>query len=124
MITSKVITTDTLMETTRTNLVKGTALIFLVIMTLPQATDTVQFMDVTSTELTGIYNSGGSLVITYGLSDQVTINGYFNQAATQIEQFKFSDGVTWSVADIKTKAVFKGTSGNDTFSWHCCQRYI
>jgi len=75
--------------------------------------DTIQFMDVASTELTGVYNSGGNLVITYGSSDQVTINSYF-QTSSQIEQFKFSDGVTWSVADIKTKAVFKGTSGNDT----------
>jgi len=78
--------------------------------------DTVQLMDVASTELTGIYNSGGNLIITYGSSDQVTINGYFNQAATQIEQFKFSDGVTWGIADIKANVIFQGTSGNDTLT--------
>lgn len=73
-------------------------------------------MDVTSTELAGIYNSGGNLVITYGSSDKVTITSYFNQAATRIEQFKFSDGVTWSLTDIQSRAINRGTDSNDNLT--------
>ena len=49
-----------------------------------------------------------------------TVHKHLKEYAThpqflgQIEQFKFSDNVTWFEADIKAKVIFQGTAGNDT----------
>ena len=73
--------------------------------------NTVQFTNVKSTELRSISSEySGDLVVRYGISDQFTIN----YAYTSIFEFKFSDNVTWTNADIKARAVITGTVGDDT----------
>ncbi|MDK2122631.1 calcium-binding protein [Parachitinimonas caeni] len=68
--------------------------------------DTVQFTDATAAEVTAVLRSGDALVLQYGAGDQVQIERYFDAtfAATyRIEQFKFSDGVVWTDADIQSR---------------------
>ncbi len=77
-------------------------------------TDVVNFADVKSTEVSSVLRSGDDLILKYGASDQLLINFYFNSAAYVVEQFRFSDGVTWGEADIKSRAVHNGTAGIDT----------
>ena len=38
----------------------------------------------------------GDLVFQYGSGDELTVENYFTSAAYRIEQFKFSDGITWN----------------------------
>ena len=77
--------------------------------------DVVLFTDVRSTEITSVTQSGTDLILKYGVSDQLLINYYFSSPANfLIEQFKFSDGVTWVVADIKSRTVQNGTAAADT----------
>ncbi|MBK8570449.1 MAG: calcium-binding protein [Nitrosomonadales bacterium] len=78
--------------------------------------DIAQFMDVQSTEVTGLNRVSNDLVLSYGIADQLTIKNYFTGAGYRIEQFKFSDGVTWSYSDIAAKAITNGTVGNDNIS--------
>jgi len=77
--------------------------------------DVVLFTDVRSTEITSVTQSGIDLILKYGVSDQLLVNFYFSSPANLlIEQFKFSDGVTWGVADIKSRTVQNGTAASDT----------
>ncbi len=80
--------------------------------------DVVQFSNVASTALTALERSGNHLVIKYGTADQLTVNEYFNSGypGYKIEQFKFSDGVTWDEAAIKARVITNGTVGNDSIS--------
>jgi len=77
--------------------------------------DVVQFLDVASDEVITLNRYGNDLTISYGVSDQLTVAGYFN-AADRIEQFRFSDGETWDLGDVNVRVVnnIAGTSGNDT----------
>ena len=77
-------------------------------------TDVVSFTDVASTDLTSIELKGYNLVITYGKSDSLTLGNYFYGSSYRIEQFKFSDGVTWNVTDIKSRVMTHGDD-NDNF---------
>ncbi|QDL56146.1 calcium-binding protein [Rhodoferax aquaticus] len=79
-------------------------------------TDTVLFTDIKSTDITGIYNNGGSLRITYGSTDVLNISGFLASADYRMELFKFSDGVTWTVADIMARVSIQGTAGDDTMT--------
>ncbi|MBI5568598.1 MAG: hypothetical protein HY914_01500 [Desulfomonile tiedjei] len=81
----------------------------------PGATDVVKLVDVASTELTGIQQSGNDLVLTYGAGDSVTIADYFASSASQIEQIVFSDGVVWDQAAINDHlyATTNGTPRSD-----------
>ena len=62
--------------------------------------DTVQFIDVTSTGLTAVKRSGYDLILEYGTSDSITIQDYFYASAYAVDQFKFSDGVTFTSAEL------------------------
>ncbi|WP_276525573.1 calcium-binding protein, partial [Xylella fastidiosa] len=64
-------------------------------------TDVVRFADVASTALTALERKDSDLVIKYGTGDQLTISNYFYSAEYKVEQFTFSDGVTWDEAAIK-----------------------
>ena len=70
---------------------------------LNDSVDIVSFTDVASTAVTSIERIGNELVINYGTSDSLTITKYFYRSNYMIEQFRFSDGVTWEYADIKSR---------------------
>ena len=64
--------------------------------------DTVQFTDIASTDITAIYEnlSGRALVIEYGAGDKVSFQLFFGNSSSSnpISQFKFTD-TTWTLAD-------------------------
>ena len=75
-------------------------------------TDTVQFLDVKSTEITSLEFSGWDLVLKYGTADKLTIAGY--TSSLYIEQFKFSDGVIWDKTALMDQVfTWMGTANND-----------
>ncbi len=75
--------------------------------------DTVIFSNVPSTGLRALERKDDDLVISYGVSDELTIKYYFNLAAYLVEQLKFSDGVVWDQAAVKARVIANGTDGND-----------
>lgn len=77
--------------------------------------DVVLFTDVRSTDINSVTQSGTDLILKYGVNDQLLVNYYFGSPANFfIEQFKFSDGVTWGIIDIKSRTVQNGTGASDT----------
>ncbi|MDD1611373.1 MAG: hypothetical protein LUO95_12510, partial [Methylococcaceae bacterium] len=76
-------------------------------------TDTVQFSDVLSTEISALTRTGYDLVLQYGATDKLTISYYFLGISYQVEQFKFSDAVTWNDAYIKAHVITNGTAASD-----------
>jgi Ca2+-binding RTX toxin-like protein len=78
--------------------------------------DVVQFVDVKSTEVTSMECVGDNLVIKYGAADQVSIIDYFSTSypGSKVEQFKFSDGVTWDDAFIKATVTITGDAAVNT----------
>jgi Ca2+-binding RTX toxin-like protein len=78
-------------------------------------TDVVTFTGVASTALTSLERRGNDLVIKYGTSDQLTMTSYFDPSypGYKVEQFKFSDGVTWSVADMVSLVSAANKFGTD-----------
>lgn len=70
---------------------------------LNDSVDIVSFSNVASTAVTSIERIGNELVVNYGSSDSLTITKYFYRTNYMIEQFRFSDGVTWEYADIKSR---------------------
>jgi len=53
------------------------------------------------------------LILTYGTDGQLTVDGYFFDAAYQINSFQFTDS-TWGLADIIARAsVINGTANDD-----------
>ncbi|WP_211442385.1 calcium-binding protein [Collimonas humicola] len=77
-------------------------------------TDVVQFTDVASSEILAVMRDGTNLIIKYGTSDELTVESYFYNSNYQVEQFIFSDGVTWTLEDIAKRVV--GTAGNDIYT--------
>jgi len=76
-------------------------------------TDVVKFTDMLATDISQVSRGyDHDLVLTYG-SSQLTISGYFYSSAS-IEQFQFSDGTVWGLADIKAHISLAGTNGNDS----------
>ncbi len=64
-------------------------------------TDVISFTNVKSTSVTSVARDAtNGLVLRYGSSDAITIDSYFSSNANKVEQFGFSDGVTWSTAAI------------------------
>ncbi|GAB3344895.1 calcium-binding protein [Lysobacter tyrosinilyticus] len=80
------------------------------------AADIVRFDDVASGDVRFVGRNGDDLVIAYGSGDRVVVQNYFGDQANVIEEFRFSDGVVWTVTDIQARAValLLGTSGADT----------
>ena len=77
--------------------------------------DTVKFIDVASTEVSQLMRFGNHLSVYYGESDRVIVNNYFSYGSG-VERFEFSDGVTWTDADIKAQVRTSGTSVGDTIT--------
>ncbi len=79
-------------------------------------TDTVKFTDVASTEVVmtrGLEKANtDSLYLLYGKGSSLSVFNFFGNADYRIDRIEFSDGVIWTVDDIKLK-VLQGTSGND-----------
>jgi Ca2+-binding RTX toxin-like protein len=78
--------------------------------------DVVQFLDVASTELTALERNGNDLFLDYGTADQLMVTNYFDTsfgAYAFIRQFRFSDGVTWDEATIKSRVVTLGNAYDD-----------
>ncbi|HTR00028.1 MAG TPA: calcium-binding protein [Candidatus Acidoferrum sp.] len=75
--------------------------------------DTVQFVDVKSTELQAVQRKNLDLVIGYGTNDHITVSHYFFDNSYQAIQIKFSDGVVWDTAAIKSHITATGTAGDD-----------
>ncbi len=76
--------------------------------------DTLKFEDVPSTGITGIRTVGMHLVLDYGNGDSVTLQNHFHGANYQIDRFQFSDGVTWTQAQLFAAYPVSMTEGNDT----------
>jgi|CXWL01.1.fsa_nt_gi Ca2+-binding RTX toxin-like protein len=81
-------------------------------------TDVATFTGVASTGVTALERQGNGLVLKYGASDQVIVDGYFNASfpGYKVEQFKFSNGVTWDEAAIKAKVITVGTTSGDSIT--------
>ena len=76
--------------------------------------DVIRFLDVKSTELTGIERLSNDLVLRYGANDQVTAAYHFDpNNRPEIEQIVFSDGVTWDRAAIRARVTAIGSSARD-----------
>ncbi|MEZ0231476.1 MAG: calcium-binding protein [Methylophilaceae bacterium] len=86
--------------------------------TLAGNIDTVQFMDVASTEVS-LSASQYFLNFNYGNGDQLQVYWQFDYYDNKyfIEEYKFSDGVVWTRADIAQQYVIQtGTSAADALS--------
>jgi len=57
--------------------------------------DTIQFVDVLSTELRGVRCDNGSLVLDYGASDSVAIRNFFDEGVCAVKEIRFADGVVF-----------------------------
>jgi Ca2+-binding RTX toxin-like protein len=73
--------------------------------------DTVRFIDVKSTEVSAV-RQGSTLVLDYGTTDQLTINGQFADGASVIEHISFSDGVVWDQAGIEANLRANDSTGD------------
>ena len=62
--------------------------------------DTVRFEDVASTELRGVRRSGNDLIIEYGATDSIAIKNHYSGTSYHINRFIFSNGVTWTSAQL------------------------
>ena len=78
--------------------------------------DTVQFLDVESTEVTALERQGDDLLLWYSTADQLHIRSYFSGGAYEIEKLAFSDGVSWDEAAIKARVITHGTTLADRIS--------
>ena len=82
----------------------------------PASADVVRFGPGIAASGTTLARSGNDLVLSIG-TDRLTVQGWFADAARRIEQFVFSDGTVWSIADILGKPLnLAGTAGNDVLS--------
>lgn len=81
-------------------------------------TDVVTFTGVASTGVTAVERQSNGLVLKYGASDQVIVDGYFHAffPGYKVEQFKFSNGVTWDEAAIKARVITVGTTSGDSIT--------
>jgi len=76
--------------------------------------DTIQFgADITPDDIR-VSASGRNLKLSIaGTTDSITIQNWYDSAATRIEQIQFLNGTSWSVTDVLSRAVVEGTVGND-----------
>ncbi|NHZ91664.1 DUF4214 domain-containing protein [Massilia sp. CCM 8733] len=83
--------------------------------------ESITFKDVAAAELRSIERVGNDLVIRYGVSDDITVLNHFHSQEDharrhQLDQIKFSDGVTWNKDEINKRAVTRGSDGKDTIT--------
>lgn len=74
--------------------------------------DLVCFDGINSTDLTDILREGDHLVLQYGEKDQLIVRNYFGYKDSPKMFFMFND-ITWSVFDIKTRAITNGSPQDD-----------
>ncbi|MBQ0961948.1 calcium-binding protein, partial [Ideonella sp. 4Y11] len=76
----------------------------------PGNVDTVRFADLASTRLSALERRDNNLVLRFDSGEQVTISNQFYSEGTgfRIEQFAFSDGVSWDDAAIKARVITYG----------------
>ena len=80
--------------------------------------DVARFTDVATTDVSSITRYGNDLVLTYGASaGQLTVVNYFtsDNAVYRIDTFDLTNA-DWTVADIKSRVITKGTELNDNIS--------
>ncbi|MFN7483896.1 MAG: calcium-binding protein, partial [Betaproteobacteria bacterium] len=75
--------------------------------------DVVSFAGVASTAVTALVRKGSNLVVSYGSSDQLTVEYYFHHHYV-VESFSFSDGVVWDEAAIKVRVNTYGDEGDNS----------
>jgi Ca2+-binding RTX toxin-like protein len=77
--------------------------------------DTVRFDGTVAVSDIRITRDSSSLFLTIdGTSDRVTLGGWFEGEAHQVETIEFADGTVWNKADLEAfPIVFTGTEGND-----------
>jgi Ca2+-binding RTX toxin-like protein len=78
--------------------------------------DVAKFTDVATTDITGITRYGDHLVLQYGTQGgQLTVEGYFysDSATYLIDTFDFTNA-DWSVTDIKSQVITRGTELAET----------
>ena len=79
-----------------------------------QGNDTIRFEDVKSTEVT-ISRVRDDLVLMFGSGDQTTVTRFFESKKFQVENFTFSDGVTWDIKGLLANNIANtGTENSDT----------
>jgi Ca2+-binding RTX toxin-like protein len=79
-------------------------------------TDVALFNGVASTAVSALERKGDNLVIMYSASDQLIMDAYFGQRGNQVEQFKFSNGMTWDETAIKARVITVGTTAAETIT--------
>jgi len=72
--------------------------------------DVAKFTDIATTDVTGITRYSNDLVLTYG--GQLTVENYFSGDTYRVDTFDFTN-LDWSVADLKSKVITKGTESGD-----------
>ncbi|MEF8701744.1 MAG: calcium-binding protein [Candidatus Accumulibacter sp. UW26] len=80
--------------------------------------DVAKFTDVATTDITGMTRYGNDLVLQYGtLGGQLRVENFFysDNAAYRIDTFDFTDS-DWSVTDIKSQVITKGSELAETIS--------
>ena len=77
------------------------------------AQDELRWLDVPSTEI-AVERFNADLLIGNGGDDTVRILQYFNNPASRVERFRFSDGVLWGDGQLRSRVVVGGaTAGPD-----------
>ncbi len=82
----------------------------------PTGLDVVRFLDGIAPADVALANHANDLVITLnGLTDQLTLEGYFTAPHETVDQFLFADGTVWTHAEIMDRVrTFVGTGASDT----------
>ncbi len=78
------------------------------------ATDVVNFADLTSQQLTQVIRQDNDLSMLFTNGDQLTVDGYFETAARRVDYFDFIDGEQWNLSSIKARVDTLGTTGDDS----------
>ncbi|MBP9714083.1 MAG: calcium-binding protein, partial [Sterolibacterium sp.] len=87
--------------------------------------DTIEFVDVVSTEVTVLQCYGGDLVIEYGAGgDRVTVSGLFNSPDYAVQQIKFSNNVTYMVAELLESQPIMLTDENDSLNLNSYRAHV
>jgi len=80
------------------------------------STDVIRFSQgIARTDLSFIRRANGDLIIRYGVTDEVTVQGQYGNVENRIERFEFDDGSSIDQAELDALPVMpiEGTSGPD-----------
>jgi Ca2+-binding RTX toxin-like protein len=80
--------------------------------------DTVEFADTASTGLRGLRRESTTLIVQYGQSDELRLLNHFNNGTIyQVNQFRFSDGITLSFSQLVESYPISLSAGADSMSF-------